>query len=252
MSNKTTLLTNIYNEEYLLPFWLNHHKDMFDHGIIIDYRSTDNSVKICKEICPTWDIITTRNAFFGAVAIDQEFMDIENNLEGIKIVLNTTEFLFCETPIKDVFSNILTTPTSFAVTAVSPYSLNEYNPKTNTELFKNLLNPDVKFNHDRGVRQIHNYKHGAYTIGRHSTNNPSINSTNMHIVWLGYYPFNNKLLERKLQIKNNMPEGDKQCGFGFQHLFEYDKLISLNKEKVNNGIPLQNINNNLYNLINSI
>ena len=25
---KTTLLTNIYNEEYLLPFWLNHHKDI--------------------------------------------------------------------------------------------------------------------------------------------------------------------------------------------------------------------------------
>jgi hypothetical protein len=37
---KTTILTNIFNEEYLLPFWLNHHKNMFDKIISIDYHST--------------------------------------------------------------------------------------------------------------------------------------------------------------------------------------------------------------------
>ena len=30
------LFSHIYNEEYLLPFWLNHHKNIFDHGVIID------------------------------------------------------------------------------------------------------------------------------------------------------------------------------------------------------------------------
>ena len=49
---RTTLLTNIFNEEYLLPFWLNHHKNMFDEIIIIDYNSTDKSIEICKSICP--------------------------------------------------------------------------------------------------------------------------------------------------------------------------------------------------------
>ena len=32
---KTTLISHIFNEEYLLPFWLRHHKNMFDEIIII-------------------------------------------------------------------------------------------------------------------------------------------------------------------------------------------------------------------------
>ena len=26
-----TIISNVWNEEYLLPWWLNHHKDLFDH-----------------------------------------------------------------------------------------------------------------------------------------------------------------------------------------------------------------------------
>ncbi len=43
MELKTTLVSHIFNEEYLIPFWLNHHKTMFDQIIIIDYNSTDKS-----------------------------------------------------------------------------------------------------------------------------------------------------------------------------------------------------------------
>jgi hypothetical protein len=74
MSNlRTTLLTNVFNEEYLLPFWLYHHKDMFDDIIIVDYNSTDKSLDICKLICPRCKIIKTRNKFFDAEDIDKEF-----------------------------------------------------------------------------------------------------------------------------------------------------------------------------------
>ena len=45
---KTTCLIHIYNEEYLLPFWLYHHKDMFDDILIIDYRSNDKSIDFCN------------------------------------------------------------------------------------------------------------------------------------------------------------------------------------------------------------
>ena len=100
---KTTLLTNVFNEEYLLPFWLHHHKNMFDEIIIIDYNSTDKSMDICKSICPDCIIIKTRNEYFDAEKIDEEFMSIENQIEGIKIVLNTTEFLICEKSIKNIF-----------------------------------------------------------------------------------------------------------------------------------------------------
>lgn len=66
---------------------------MFDHGIMINYNSTDSSVEIIKNICPDWTIIDSRNETFSAAEVDQEVMDIESNIKGWKIALNTTEFL---------------------------------------------------------------------------------------------------------------------------------------------------------------
>ena len=74
---KTTCLIHIYNEEYLLPFWLYHHKDMFDDILIIDYRSNDKSIDFCKKICQNCKIITTRNDMFEAEKVDKEMMDLE-------------------------------------------------------------------------------------------------------------------------------------------------------------------------------
>ena len=248
---KTTCLTNIYNEEYLLPFWLNHHKYMFDEIIIVDYRSTDKSLEICKSLCPNCKIISSRNKTFGAIEIDEEFMDLEKNIEGIKIILNTTEFLFCETPMSIIFSE-LNTPTSFSVTVVSPYSKKQYNINNNYDLLLNLLNDDVVYHKDRWVRQIHNFSHGNYRLGRHETNNPTINIYEMHIVWLGYYPLNEQLLKRKLQVQTFIPKTDKDQGFSFQHFFNKDKLLAINNDKANTGGSLQNTNLALFNLIKKI
>lgn len=66
-TTKTYLFAHIKNEEDLLPQWLNHHKNMFDHGVIIDYGSTDNSINIIKEICPTWSIISPIERFGSCV-----------------------------------------------------------------------------------------------------------------------------------------------------------------------------------------
>lgn len=157
----TTLISHIFNEEYLLPFWLNHHKDMFDKIIIIDYNSTDNSIEICKTICPECQIIKSRNNCFDAEKVDAEVMDIETTLQGIKMVLNTTEFLFCETPVKDLFFHNKK-PISYAVTQLSSYSVTLYNINNKYELFTNLLNDDVVYHYDRGTRQIHNFPNGNY------------------------------------------------------------------------------------------
>ena len=245
---KSTLLTNVFNEEYLLPFWLNHHKDMFDEIIIIDYNSTDKSIEICKSICPNCKIIKTRNKYFEAEKIDQEFMDIENNIEGIKIVLNTTEFLFCENSIKDLFIN-LNNPVSYSIEAISPYSINSYNINNNYELFNNLLNNDIVYHYDRGTRQLHNYPNGKYHMGRHNTFNPNIKTEKAHIIWFGFYPLNENLLKRKLQIQQNIPQSDKDNGFGYQHLFTKDIMLQINYQKANSGLSLKNLNLQLYNLL---
>jgi UDP-glucose 4-epimerase len=244
---KTTLLTNIFNEEYLLPFWLHHHKNMFDDIIIIDYHSTDNSLNICKSICPNCKIITTRNNCFEAESIDKEFMDIENSIEGIKIVLNTTEFLISEIPIKELFDDGIEISYGFMVH--TPYSKNTYNISNCYELFNNLLNNDIVYHYDRYYRILHNYPNGNYHIGRHYTHNQCYTVDKVYVLWFGYYPLNEQLLKRKLQIGQNVPDSDINNGRGYQHKYTKDKILEINNQKVESGLQLININNKLYNYL---
>jgi len=248
MSIKTTVLTNIYNEEYLLPMWLEHHKKIFDHGIIIDYWSTDKSVEICKKICPTWEIRTTKNKSFGAIEIDQEFMDIEKNLEGIKIVLNTTEFLFSEKPLSEYFDN---SQKSYAIEAYGPQSLHLETPFTINELIKECLREDVKyvFENLRGHRNLHNYLTGNYGLGRHTWYLPKENIKGIAILWTGYFPWNQHMIKRKLQIKTHIPESDRLKGYSYNHFWDLQKLEELRKYKYDTGKSLKDIQPNLYNML---
>ena len=235
---KTTVLTNIYNEEYLLPFWLEHHKKIFDHGIIIDYWSTDKSVEICKQICPTWEVRTTKNPHFGAIEIDQEFMEIEASLEGIKVVLNTTEFLYVTKPLQEIFSESITPEEpllSLSACAYGPYSMVEENPTSLLELHTCLLQEDVRyeFQYYRGRRQVHNHPTGNYGLGRHSTRNTCFETQKLAIVWLGYYPWNQKLIDRKLQVKTHIPESDKHQGYSWHHFHDLAKLEQTRIDRYN-------------------
>jgi hypothetical protein len=253
-SNKITCISHIYNEEYLLPFWLEHHSKIFDQIIIIDYKSTDKSIEICKKICPNCIIITTRNLTdddmpnFDAILIDNEVHDIERSIEGIKIVLNTTEFLFFSISIKELFDE-LDSYQSYTIPVITPYSNKIYNIENNYELYLNLLKKDVVYHYDRGIRVIHNYPYGKYTVGRHNTLNPSVFIDKLHIFWFGYYPLNEFLLNRKLQIQNNIPLRDKQMGNGKEHLYTKETILLVNEHKVSSGNLLENINIPLINLL---
>ena len=96
-SNMKTVICHFYNEEHLLPWWLKHHKNIFDHGIMIDYHSTDRSMEIIREICPEWEIRYTRNKYFDSTPIDEEVMRVEKMLGGWRMCLNVTEFLYGNT-----------------------------------------------------------------------------------------------------------------------------------------------------------
>ena len=74
---KKTIVSHFYNEEYLLPWWLSHHKNHFDYGIMIDYNSTDKSKEIIEEICPHWKIVKTKNEYFDSDIIDREVEEYE-------------------------------------------------------------------------------------------------------------------------------------------------------------------------------
>ena len=88
-----TIFSPFRNEEYLLPFWLRHHREIFDHGVLIDHHSTDSSCKIIRELVPHWEIVPTQQKDFDLVETDFEIMLQERRFEGWKIFLNVTEFV---------------------------------------------------------------------------------------------------------------------------------------------------------------
>lgn len=243
----TTLIAHIFNEEYLLPFWLQHHKPLFDNGIIIDYRSTDRSVQICKELCPHWTVITSKNQCFDAQLVDDEVMEIESNIDGIKVSLNVTEFLFNHKPIKELFADY-SQEISFNIKCYGAYTDNiDENPQKLIEIYNILTSIDTKYHFDRGCRTIHTFKNGSYTCGRHSTQHPSQDTNFLNIIWFGYYPWNNNTIKRKLQIKQNIPESNRLSGAGFQHFYSLEQMLNMKKEKFISGLPLSFTNEDLYN-----
>jgi nucleoside-diphosphate-sugar epimerase len=70
---RTLLITHIYNEEFMLPYFIRHHAGMFDHAIVIDYNSMDASRSILAREAPaTWRIVQARHPQeFGAEQLDQ-------------------------------------------------------------------------------------------------------------------------------------------------------------------------------------
>jgi hypothetical protein len=229
------VLSHFYNEEYLLPYWLKHHRKIFDHGILIDYGSTDNSVNIIRELCPTWDIIQTSNDSFDARKVDEEIVRLESDISGWRICLNTTEFILgnfeCLKEInedKDIFI-----PCCPMVD--SPENVFK-EPDPNLPLYKSRYHGISPFGSEddfriRLARRISNYSID-YPVGRHYwrwDGYPFI------ILWYGYSPFNESLLKRKTQIQDKIPDSDRAMGFGIHHITneeeQKNKLIEYQNHK---------------------
>ncbi|MBM10175.1 MAG: hypothetical protein CMF69_11530 [Magnetovibrio sp.] len=235
----TTVITNIFNEEYYLPFWLTYHKQIFDNGIVVDYCSTDRSMEIVREICPHWTIRKTRNVtpegkpYFHSACNDIEAMEIETETPGYKIFLNTTEWLLTTKPLKEILNT--KTETCYrlkpitnvaAVTDKVPISL-----KGNTrEFMQRGFGTRIHETYRVGWRFIHNFKNGRYHTGRHFTDHPKEfvkeGGPEMFLVWSAFYPWTEEIIERKLQIKNNIPETERVAGRCYQHFWSRGKMQS--------------------------
>ena len=216
---KKTVLCHIYNEEYMLPWFLNHHKQIFDHGIIIDYHSTDRSREIVKELCPTWDIVTSRNPDFRADTIDYEVMDIEKSIEGWKICLNVTELMIGDYSILDN-----TTQTQFLLPSLFFVDCNrKQEVETSIPLYKQKTD-GLHFNKhfkERRARSIHNFNVQYPIPGRHYE---TYTTDKLVLFYYGWCPFNERLLQRKLQIQTQIPLYDRQRNWGFHHITNAETL----------------------------
>lgn len=223
---------HFFNEELLIGDWIDHHKTIFDHAVLIDHHSTDRSRKIAEDKLPEgWKIITSRLSDFDASQNDAEVMDVERSLpEGWKMALNTTEFIF-HPNLAQLLSQLENEhPTALAFGSRAACLIDREELPIEAPIWKNrhhgILNYEAGYEVIRRWRFIHKAECGRYAIGRHDVALPRICVPDfLHLHFL-YSPWP-ECKARKLQIQTRIPEHNKAAGLGKEHLTTSEALDTL-------------------------
>lgn len=245
-----TVICHFYNESYLLPWWLNHHKNIFDHGIMINHRSTDSSVDIIKTITPQWEIVDTRLSEFDAFMTDLEVMNFEEGVKGFKIALNVTEFLMSTIPLEEIERALLglgrlgCAASGIICVDHNPLEFPVYERPLQAQKYwgydDNLIvDQQSRLNAGQSLfpyrnRFYHTNKVGMYHPGRHNSyhQDATFRIKELMIFHYGYAPWNDLFLKRKLQIQEKVSSGDKARNWGVQHFKAYEELdIDFQKQR---------------------
>jgi hypothetical protein len=180
---------------------------------MIDYHSTDRSREIIKEICPTWEIRTTKNDFFDSALIDREVETIEKEISGWRICLNVTEFLYGN---YSHLANISKDTWYFIGSYVfvdmldnQPIDNNQPLHTQRTWGYKDLSNGRTLSEGDRPRRSLHNYLI-SYPVhgGRHYDEPASFDD--LYIFYYGYAVLNENGIKRKTQIQGKMSSTEQK------------------------------------------
>lgn len=248
------VISHFFNEAYLLPWWLRHHREIFDHGVLIDCHSTDASVEICRELVPHWEVVSSEHDTFSSLLCDFEVMKHEQRFpDAWKLAINTTEFFMAPGLAKMervmLQHDLIATRLPTAV-MVDRDPADRPDPARPLVLQKTagLWEGDIDFEALAipGLSQMqcgriyHRHPIGAYTPGRHGSHLPRQSNASRElgsIWWYGFSPWSNALKARKLQISAKRDIFDVKSGFGPQHrtnLTDLDdrwsKLASLSSE----------------------
>lgn len=223
------VVSHFFNEELLLPYWLDHHTRLFSHGVLIDYASTDNSVAICKEMAPDWEIVPSKNELFSAQKCDDEVMEIERKFDNCwKMALNTTEFLLAPDIQNYVDAVSMNHPHSNGFRAQGVYMADPEehwgNPLNRSPLILQRHWGRIlpQFGRDR---MIHKAEDGKYGLGRHQTYLGNIlpYGNDIYLLWYGFAPWP-QVKDRKMQIQDRMDPEDKRKGLGAEHVATSEQM----------------------------
>ncbi len=230
-----TVISHFCNEEYLLPFWLRHHRALFDHGILIDRHSTDRSAEIVRALVPDWTLVRSQTEDFDAIECDFEVMLHERTVPGWKVALTTTEFLCC--PHLDAAEALAESHEARgfcfdAAIMVDPPGVDLPPLRADLPLPAQRSLGYFEHEHPRLIGKIpyhdrlyHCYPHGSYHPGRHLTNRAAVRLPRLGLLlWYGFSPWTEPFLRRKLQIGAAIPASDVAAGRGRQHLMDVAAL----------------------------
>lgn len=248
------IISQFYNEEFLLPRWLNHHKQFFDFGIMIDGpTSTDRSREIIKDICPNWVITDYIESKYYTLVSDKQILSYERELDGWRIALNTTEFLvgdvdslMCDTDYPERNNSNDPRQRDYYIPVVQ---FIDWNPtgtidpdKPLWKQFKNGVDYRQHFNY-RASRSMHNHTHKNYVAGRHVWEK---NTDDVLIFHYSNCISSPEMLKRRLQFQHNFSQHDINQGWGYRHYRRnLQSPIGLTEEDVRWQIDNEVINLNM-------
>lgn len=226
-----TLLTHLYNEEYLLPWWLEHHKKYFDFGICIDYASTDRSVEIIKDICPHWLVFPSKNQHFDAADVEYEIEFYERQIQGWRMCLTVTEFLVGS------IDKLFVDTTARMQWYIPGIRFTEWNPNGRLDNNKPLweqLKRGVHHNTNamaHQCRSLHNFNDIKYPLGRHFLPH---NTEDACIFHYAHCIVGEPMIKRRLQIQHKINK-DKITGLGNHHYFDKNGMDIYKLEDMHKG-----------------
>lgn len=193
---RLTVICHFRNEEVYLRYWLRHHVALFDHGILIDYASTDSSRDVVRALAPHWEVRPSRNTTFHSASIDAEVMDVEKEFAGWKMCLNVTEFVMHHdlrafvTAFGRRHPDRLGLVTTGLIVQDAPDQLDL--PLTDADLWDQrhwgCAEPDPFHGVCDRRRLLHRAEHGAYGVGRHSNGVSTRLDPVLYLLWYGWCP----------------------------------------------------------------
>jgi|SRR5262245_24349255 len=233
MRRQLTVVCQFRNEEVYLPYWLRHHTRLFDHGVLLDYGSTDGSVEIIRRLAPTWEVRPSRNAKFDVLGVDAEIMDVEREFSGWKMSLNVTEFLLHHdlNEFLDEFEACHPGASGLVTTGFIIQDMPEQLdiPLTGKDLWWQrhfgCPEPDPCFKEWVSRRRLlHRASHGNYLPGRHENLVSRIQNPVLNLFWYGWCPLTLKL-KRNQSTRPMLAEDDLKRGWYSHHAFTERQVI---------------------------
>ncbi len=234
--NPAIIITRFTNEAYLMPWWIQHHVKLFDHGILIDCGSKDHTADIVREYAPDWEIIRHEDKEFFVRDDMQETLDYERLYPGCwKLNVNPSEF-FC-TRDMDILLMALEADNAWGY---APLGINMADPRGyynsndltyDKPLVSQRYHGYIERDRTTQARFTFSYpgieRYRSRVLHRHHDGNfksPILGGNGIHylghpfiypmpmalILWYVYSPWTPEMIERRLKQYYYMPENKRQ------------------------------------------